>query len=106
MSEPKFTPGPWVVNTDHEQLGDITTIDRSIGVAYAQQVSNNDRLNKHVERKANAHLISAAPEMYDLIRQFIEGEYKEYDDDFDYYKFIGLMLDKFEDVLKKARGEK
>ena len=59
MSETKFTPGPWrvgkAVNGCWIEAGDKVAI--SVGRTFYQSVG-------HREEEANAHLISAAPELY------------------------------------------
>lgn len=66
MSESKFTPGQWLVNADR-QIGGcngdiaITLLSGTIvAVAFARR--NPD------EALANAHLIAAAPELYEALK--------------------------------------
>lgn len=86
MDEPKFTPGTWSLN--HESYG--VHIEPSIawigfGTAHIE-----------TEHKANAALISAAPEMYEALefskRKFHDLHFK-------------ICCEYIESVLKKARGE-
>ena len=69
--ETKFTPAPWVV-----WGSDIGVVDRSdsqsngmmLQVAYADMYNFGDDIGENNETgKANAHLIAAAPEMYDAL---------------------------------------
>lgn len=49
----KFTPGPWAVNTDES----------------GYYIDKDDLEIAKVQNKANARLIAAAPEMYELLRR-------------------------------------
>ena len=69
--ETKFTPAPWVV-----WGSDIGVVNRSdsqsngmmLQVAYADMYNFGDDIGENNETgKANAHLIAAAPEMYDAL---------------------------------------
>lgn len=64
MSEAKFTKGPWKVN------GDWMIID-STGRLIAQFEPLNDELSNGNTKEsfANAALIAAAPEMYDMLQK-------------------------------------
>lgn len=65
----KHTPGPWIVPDD----GTIGTVADSQGrvVAQAQQVTSADRHTDHAERRANAQLIAAAPELLEACKKTI-----------------------------------
>lgn len=68
MSEKMFTPGPWKVS----EVGAGFEIDNSDGytVAQAQQVHPHNKANTHLrERRANAHLIAASPDLYDEVEK-------------------------------------
>lgn len=95
MSETKFTPGPWNVVQHGEGLYLCCTI-------------HSESLDKPIcivglEKQltiANAALIAAAPEMYELLSEILEFEPR------------GIRLNFFdrinpiiEAVLRKARGE-
>ena len=98
MSETKFTPGPWfaVASTETDNFWSIKT---PIGdIAYLTLEPNN--------LWGNAHLIAAAPELYEALEEFIEA-----------YCRAGCDLTREERIedrkrlikaraaLKKARGE-
>ena len=95
MSEPKFTHAPWKVREFYNEglFGSTsTTYDIEIG---------NDTLRflsfRNLETtKANAYLIAAAPEMYDMLQSLLAGARELLCDD---------TVDKMEHILKKARGE-
>ena len=73
MSE-RFTPGPWRVNTDYGQLGDVTSRNGQ-PVAYAQAILGDTRT--HERRKANAHLIAAAPTLFEYVNKCAMNGCKE-----------------------------
>lgn len=62
----KNTPGPWFVRTIDESIGSVDS-ENGVMVAQAQQVSSKDQLSGSVERKANARLIAAAPELLEAL---------------------------------------
>jgi hypothetical protein len=66
MSEkPKHTPGPWRVRTIDGSIGHVETLD-GVAVANAEIVGTLRQPNT-AERKANARIISAAPEMLEAL---------------------------------------
>jgi len=88
MSE-KFTPGPWRVEKRHAvHSGKRRTANANV---------MNHRI-PYMEKKANAHLISAAPDMYEAMKEFCDrcdkGEVRS-----------KRTYAKFMEILKKARGE-
>lgn len=93
MSEPKFTSGPWSLK--HESYG--VHIEPSIawigfGTAHTE-----------TEHKANAALIAAAPEMYEFIEwlRTVKGQCTI----LKAKRYLPQILDKADEILKKARGE-
>lgn len=58
----EHTPGPWRVNTDNQQIGDVWSIPADVPVAQAQMIGSLRHPN-HEERRANARLIAAVPEL-------------------------------------------
>lgn len=61
MSEAKFTKGPWVARgKTPSRIYGMQRKDKEVIVAATGSVIN--------EAGANAHLIAAAPEMYELIK--------------------------------------
>ena len=92
MSETKFTPGPWKAVSD-QRWEAINIVD------------GNSQLFALVKGEANAALITAAPEMYDVLQHYFDlleqannggavAECKLFED---------IVL--IEQVLMKARGE-
>ena len=82
MSESKFTPGPW---EDRKDLS-ILSIRR--------RTANANVFNKRIswqEKKANARLIAAAPDMYEAILSVLHA---------DACGFAGMM----DSALTKARA--
>lgn len=60
--EISHTPGPWMVNKDNDQIGDVWAVNPNIPVAQAQMIGSL-RFPDHKQREANTHLIAAAPEL-------------------------------------------
>lgn len=94
MSEPKFTPGKWIWKPCLSEKGgwiEIHVKQKNSTVCIANTFGENE-----VE---NAHLISSAPEMYEMLawmqKQFDESDSEE---------LVSLGWE-IEDLLKKARGE-
>jgi hypothetical protein len=63
----KHTPGPWQVRTIDGSIGHIETLD-GVAVANAEIVGTLRQPNT-AERKANAALISAAPELLEALEK-------------------------------------
>ena len=79
----KFTPGPWVFTPP----GPSDSKGMGICALWGEPGS--------VEQIANNHLISAAPEMYDLLNS-IENDADQ---------IPTFLWDKIQSVLSKARGD-
>jgi len=75
MSTAKHTPGPWHVRTLDCSLGTIDASNDN-SVAQAFEVSVDDRRAGHHERKANALLIAAAPELLEALQELVDSEYE------------------------------
>lgn len=106
MSEAKFTKGPWeVVDGYYPSFIEIKCgemMDISI-CWHATDLSYSDG----VERRANAHLMASAPELYKMVEILI-GNYQEVASvlEHDGYKTSYLEDAKAVDaLLAKARGE-
>ena len=93
MSEPRFTKGEWEVTIyESETKIDLWSGDDRI---YHKDINIADN-EWRAEQVANAHLIAAAPEMYEML----ENIHEILDDEFDGVKFD------IRELLAKARGEK
>jgi len=69
MGEPKWTPGPWqVCNTYHAVHGERVRNIALCGNAHIPQ-GNGRILVPDDEAKANAHLIAAAPDLYEACKK-------------------------------------
>ena len=66
----KHTPGPWVVRTIDQSLATVETQDGEYIICAAAQLRGDDWKTEHAERKANARLIAAAPELLEAL-QFV-----------------------------------
>ena len=81
MSELKWTPGPWVVGRPHPTnaclyiqpeggYGDIATLYGADGDH--QEKSRDGNWCDQPIRAANAHLIAAAPDLYDALQAMVD----------------------------------
>jgi hypothetical protein len=81
MSDTKFTAGPWY--TDTNKAGDYTQIKAQPN----KFICECDGREKEYQNEANAKLISAAPDMYEAIKNYIQAiEAGEVTDQFDVLK--------------------
>ncbi|MFT9070300.1 MAG: hypothetical protein ABF446_08385 [Acetobacter orientalis] len=87
MSEVKFTPGPWRVRFGN--IGHVTAENGAL-------VAKCQRLTSLCNLQANAHLIAAAPDLYEALERVI----KIIDD-----SSWCLKLTEERAALAKARGE-
>ena len=74
MSTPKHTPGPWEVTGPHSReviTANPGTYKPCMTIAKVGGYWDG-------EAQANAHLIAAAPAMYEALRKVIEHRAKEY----------------------------
>ena len=61
----QFTPGPWIVSAWRV----ITTSSGHFYLAYGKDKHGNPLFKNFVELDNNAHLIAAAPAMYEALQQ-------------------------------------
>lgn len=61
------TPGPWQLRTVDQSLGTIETADGKFIIANTCQLRANDYQSNHAERRANARLIAAAPDLLEAL---------------------------------------
>ncbi|WAP91210.1 hypothetical protein [Vibrio phage vB_VviC_ZQ26] len=103
MSEAKFTKGEWFIEKDANWNDDCWAIsvkrdyDDSVHHCFAEVTYKMEDEDSNPELEANAHLIAAAPEMYELL----DSLYVHLD-------FIGdeRYKSNIKTLLSKARGEK
>lgn len=62
----KFTPGPWVVNTNVRYA--INFQNKHVAMVSSYEMFESDR----AENEANARLIAAAPAMYEALQKCAE----------------------------------
>lgn len=100
-NEEKFTKGEWFIEKDANWNDDCWAIsvkrdcDDSIHHCFAEVVHKMEHEESNDELEANAYLIAAAPEMYDLLSS-IENDSNQVPD---------WLYDKIQKTLAKARGE-
>jgi hypothetical protein len=105
MSESKHTPGPWEVDPPGHPLDCHGILDADeLGLA-----ETHGREGKG-EEEANAHLIAAAPEMYEALEELVNSE-ANVDPDETYSDKYGRLdmgkgaaIRKAQAALKKALG--
>lgn len=93
MTERKWTPGPWVY--DEESQGEW-------GTNYSIQQYDNRLIDvaEMVGTKEDAHLIAAAPELYEALEAFTDDS-----DCHDEAEWFEARLRDARAALAKARGE-
>ena len=100
MSEAKFTKGEWGVDYDNcDHGGGEWYVIGNAKVEFSYRATTEER----EEAEANAHLIAAAPEMYDMITVMLEqfGNEEDCINEYDY-----VVIREAKKLLAKARGEK
>ncbi|WP_069384000.1 hypothetical protein [Halomonas caseinilytica] len=75
MSNPSWTPGSWGVYADDEVISRDAWTESRFPVVVVPDSGTferdySDTIAPKWQRKANAHLISAAPAMYDCLHEF------------------------------------
>ena len=104
-SEPKFTPGPWKVHLDKRKGTACSIIEDRTGDCVARTFYRFHR----GERNANGNLISAAPEMYESLKDMLTALKDVVNINYmsdNAFAFANDAMTKAEEALKKARGEK
>jgi hypothetical protein len=120
MMDTKFTPGPWEVRYDWDEGRHIISmasaietpgrykshhrIEYSHGIFDHEDEPGTAGHRQFLQAAANAHLIAAAPELYEALVRFIE------DPTFQVAvggnpNVVDRMLDHARAALAKARGE-
>lgn len=102
--ETKHTPAPWMI----EDSGDHINIhNEKFDIATIYNVSNDYNCYA-IERKANARLISAAPELLEALEEILEHDYppeKLWSGDAACSTYENPRLIKARSALAKARRE-
>ncbi len=103
MSDTKFTKGEWIVYDSSMDWGNVNRDELVIGMdSFNHDWTDHYCAHKITigddegEARANAHLIAAAPEMYEMLAT-IEN---------DSGQVPAWLWDKIQSTLAKARGEK
>jgi len=91
----KHTPGPWAVRTIDQSLATVETQDGEYNICTAAQLRGDDWQTEHAERKANARLIAAAPELLEAL-QFVMTASGEQ---------LGTAFEQAQAAIAKATGE-
>lgn len=104
MTEPKFTPGPWL-RTDGDTMVYALEHDgyRRGEEAFRNRFHASIYLDRRADRSegiANAALIAAAPELYTALERLLEDYRREMP-----YAFTAAIHNAVA-ALEKARGEK
>jgi hypothetical protein len=100
--EKKWTPGPWFIDEDSEPVLRVMAHDPGLEPWHICDVAPlaTSSQDKTTNWYANAHLIAAAPELYDALEKAIEYHKK---------RNLGWHSDELvaymEAALAKARGE-
>lgn len=94
----KFTKAPWKIN-EISSHGDCHIFSKEVGHIAILTAGSGEEIERN---KANAHLISAAPDMYEAIALILT--------DWDNYDETGPiplddLIENARTALKKARGE-
>lgn len=107
MGEPKFTNGPLVAR-HHDLVSGVVGPEQGGSLADVHQYGTTRAARE--ERKANAHLFAAAPELYEmtaLLKRCVEYDIKRSlaSGDDEGANLKSLTLAQVDAVLAKARGE-
>ena len=102
-AETKFTPGPWVADY-HGSRGHIKSVptDSKPGVTPTPTVCRYDYTAPSISnesKKANAHLIAAAPELYEALSGLLYHDENGIGEGYD------EVIEAARLALTKARGE-
>lgn len=102
MNKQKFTPGPWSLLFNDKTK--VVLEQQGVAVFIADTYAGFTKSEE--EQKANAALIAAAPEMYDLLEHYLGLIQKASEGDTVAEQKIFEQAADIEKVLKKARGGK
>ena len=97
MSEAKFTKGQWSVKPQGELHFNVCVLSKGVSV-YSSAKAVNDAT-------FDAHLIAAAPEMYDFIKKVFDIQKNHYGYAMELHMAMIKLAEESEQLLAKARGE-
>ena len=97
MSEPAFTPGPWLVTKEYDHQDDVIF---AVEVEGGQRVC--DLMTDFPEDAANARLIAAAPDMLAALEGLLAHEDME---ESCYSPGYWQILQSARNAISKAKGE-
>ena len=108
-AELKVTPGDWKVGGSADivliEVNEQPLIECVFTDDYKDLLDDDQREITREEAEANAHLISAAKDMYNILQTILEL-CDEFEIDLDAVAGrIGHLNNDIDDVLRKARGE-
>lgn len=92
--KPKFTPGPWVTHKDQGMRGTGIVANTLIARVYSEAFGDDKN------EAANAHLVAAAPMLYENLEKLIEGHTQDVSSEEWHHRMNRAIQS-----LAKARGE-
>ena len=96
MTETKWTPGPWTVDRPSDQNQRMHVVREFNWRLVASMENCNKFLAYADETRANANLISAAPDLYDALKETLEIAARNESGDY---------IERANAAMRKARGE-
>lgn len=95
----KYTPWPWAIDESHIN-GSINAGKRHVALASFYNCHAEEARVTRDQQKANAQLISAAPEIYEALKIILEYPYSDVSplDD-------PLVMERARAAIRKAEGE-
>lgn len=101
MSTPKFTPGPWVAGADGADVCPSAGEKQHVELAHIVGPWSDSSWFGSEEARANAHLIAAAPDLYEALERAV----RYFTDAGSNREAWGEMVHEWQQTLAKARGE-
>ena len=92
-----FTPGPWEVKRIDQHCGPKKIVTDWDVVPKKYKGFGDGAITRRIDNEANARLIAAAPEMYDLLKETVEH--------IDEWNFPIALADRIQRALKKVEGD-